>query len=244
MSTQNADDWKGQKLFEINLIADRVAKLRRRQVLEHCGSLMALLLMGAGGVLFLVALMHVTAAIGHSSGIARIENELEQEKRLYEELDALRHTAIEQLDRHPLLVPLAEARVNWAAKLAQMARALPPGMGIAKVEATSGDLFVEPPKPLPEPTKSDKQKSKTKRKPVRRKPTRAPEMVFSVMYLPSVNVERDPISSLLGRLRGSGDFMDKMDFVRLEAAREEVWKGFKVIFFRGLLKGAPRTNET
>lgn len=247
MSIQNTNAGQTLNLFEVNLIAGQVAKLRRRQVLAHCGSMAALVLMGVAGVLFLVALTHLSNAIRHSAGIGRIESDLKQEEQLCDELNALRRDAIAQLGQHAPLVPFARARVNWAPKLAKLAESLPPGMGIEKIEGASGEVFVEPPQPVKPPDKGHEEKrtkDKGKERPKRLKPIEPPKMVFSVIYLPTVNIEEDPVGFLLEGLRGSSAFMRKMDFVRLEAHREEVWKGFKVLFFRGLLKGAPQSNET
>ena len=99
------------QLFEINLIGESAAGLRRRQAMERF-SLLAMFVMLAAAALFsLKAVGHVTRALRVSSGIGKITRELSEREGTCQELDVLRSAAVEKVGRLSRLASVAGARV-------------------------------------------------------------------------------------------------------------------------------------
>lgn len=217
--------------YEINLIGNRVDRLRRRQVLSHVGDVASVFMLTVAVVLCLIAVMNLWNIMSLKLKMRSVAHKLQLEEELCAELDGLRTKTMEQVGLLPKLVPAAERRIPWAPKLAAMAMALPRGMGIEKIYAESGELFPPP------GSGAQNERGASSKKNVAR-------MVFSVVYLPSAGQSEDPMGQLRGNLQEAEAFMDKMESVNLEATAEETWDNVPVQSFRGLLKGVASENET
>jgi len=219
-------------LIEINLIADRVPRLMRRRFLARIGEIGTLAMLGLASLLFVATLAHLTTLMRVRLAMTRFVSDLKTERQVSQQLDSLRDEAAKEIGLFIRLSPVARRRVAWAPKLAALSEALPAGMGVHKVDVTGGDLFPAP-------------KGKAVRGDARQQRKRTPHLTFSVIYLPSAGRSEDPMGQLRENLRRSAAFMDKMEFVRLEATAEEAWNQVQAQFFRGLLEGiAPDNDET
>jgi len=222
--------------FEINLVRDRLGRLRRARAVYRFGLVAACVMLAVSALLCLRTVGHISTVIRNAAGVSRLSAELIGEGDLCGRLDTQRINALAKVGDFSRLVPLAEARVAWAPKLAALADALPPGMGVSVVRLASGDVFAEAPPEAPDP-----EAKKAPRRPPKITP---PSMTFTIVYLPSAGTTRDPMGLLLDELRSADAFMRRMEFVRLEATEEDTWRDRSVILFRGLVKGAARPDET
>jgi len=220
-----------RKLFEINLIGDRVDRLRRRRALSRVGDAAAVVMAAAALVFCVLTAFDLFGIMRLRDDLRTLGRQLAEEQKVAEKLDAMRGDVVKKVGNLKVLVPIAQRRVSWAPKLAALARALPAGMGVAKVRVESGDLFADPNDP----------KRKKRRK--RSDEIDAAHLVFSVVYLPKASRTLDPMGDLRENLESNGEFMEKMEFVRLEAQAEEVWNGLQVEFFHGLLKGVEEAKH-
>jgi len=216
-------------LFEINLVAERAEKLRRRQRLEIWTLGAALVILAIAAVFLLQSVRNVTKSWKSRNVVRMRESQIHRMEQERTDIERFREAVAMKVEKLVSLAPLAERRVLWAPKLAALAEALPESMGIAKLRADSGELFVAS-------HAGAKKKGATRRR--RHKTSAVPALNFSVIYLPPGLA--DPISRLLDPLRNSDAFMQKMDFIRMEQTEEGIWQGVPVTFFRGLAKGAER----
>ena len=229
MSNISGEPAISPRLFEVNLLRDRVDKLRRRRMWQNVASGAALLMLLVGGLLALAAVMHLTNAMRLGLGVRNLEGELAQQKKVCLELDGLKKATLDEVQALSPLIPLARARVAWAPKLAALADALEPGTGLLSVQGGSGDVFsarspgVEPAKgrrPIP-PGQED---------------TFLPRLSFAMLYAPVAGGEENP-HSLLERLRSSEPFMRKIAFVRLVAMEEDTWNSRPIIVLHCTARG-------
>jgi len=219
-----------KKLFEVNLIAQQVHRLRRRVLFQRCAVVATLIMLALTGLEGVNLLAHLTRAVRLKFGLARVAAELAREQRTLEELNQRRQAVAQAVSRVSCLVPIAKARVAWGPKLIALAQGLPRGTGISSVNATVGDLF-------------DKRAGRSRRA-AQGKDKKVPSMTFYVVYLPAAGDTEDPMGALHDALKRSADFMHKMELVRLEEAEEGQWEGQSVIFFRGYLRGEAAPDET
>lgn len=219
-------------IFEINLIKEYAERLRRRQRMARVG-------MGIAVVIFLISAVFVFWACGSilriqraRTGISSLEADLQTSKDLYTKLDGIRTEAAEKIGEVGCLLPISQRRVEWAPKLAALGNALPHGMSIHKIDGTAEDLFVD----LIEETKSASRRKS-------RKSANIPErnLSFSLIYLPLGRSGGDPMNSLLGALRSSESFMNKMGDVQIERTERSTWDAKDVILYTGTLTGATET---
>jgi len=237
-------------LFELNLIGDRVARLRRRRTLTRIAEIGAVFMLTVAAVLYLLTFLHLTSLMTTRMGMTKLTGQLKEQQTICTELDALRTDAAQQIAIYRKLAPVAGARIAWAPKLAALAETLPPGMGLQAVDVTSGDVLLGAPEPAPppEPAKPADKKSGDKKaaKPAKPAPKRTvqrskdpdPKLVFSVLYLPAIGRLEDPMGDLRDNMVKSRPFMEQMKFVRLEMLSEENWHGLEVRVFKGTLKGS------
>ncbi len=217
------------KLFQINLIANRVDHLRRKRVLARLGEMASVAMLAVALLFYFMALLNTMGILRNQGHLNKLNAKYESERLLAETLDQLRMETMAKVGVLQHLIPLAEERTTWAPKLAAMAEALPAGMGLANVVADSGDVF-----PSNKPQTARGRASEPK----------AAEMKFSVVYLPAAGLSDDPMGVLRKNLRSSDAFMHKMDLVRLESTAEESWANIPVQFFEGVVKGVPTDDET
>ena len=220
-------------LFEVNLIGDRVERLRRRRILSRLSDLASVIMLGVAGFFCLIVLLHLTLTMRVRLQMNRLERDLEVEQRVAQELDNMRAKTVESIGKMQTLVPVAQSRVSWAPKLAAMAKNLPAGMGVAKVNADSGELFRDPASPTPQ-------------RGGRRATSKLDmaHMIFSIVYLPRAGESQDPMGALRENMASSDAFMKKMEMLRLDATAEETWNGMQVQVFQGLLKGVSSEDQT
>jgi len=218
-------------LFQINLIEDRVDRLRRRRALSRVGDAAAVVMAALALVFCVLTAFDLFGIMRLRSDLQTLGRQLVEEQKVAEKLDAMRADVVKKVGNLRMLVPIAQRRVSWAPKLAGLARALPSGMGVAKVRAKSRELFADP-----KDTEQKKRRKKTGE-------IDAANLVFSVVYLPKASRTLDPMGDLRENLEVNGEFMNKMEFVRLEAQAEEVWNGLQVEFFHGLLKGVEEADH-
>ena len=212
--------------FEVNLIGDRVNWLRRREAIQHVVSVMALGMLLVAGVLALAAATHLTSAMRRRVGVRLKEAELLQQRKVCDELDQMQAVVATELAGVSPLVRVASARIAWAPRLVAFANALPKGMGIAALSASSGDV-------LAASTGTQAPKAMTPEQ----KEAAVPRMTFSVVYAPRPGSSEDP-TGFLERLQASEPFMRKMAFIRIEATEREVWRDTPVILLQGSCKGS------
>jgi hypothetical protein len=207
------------KLFEVNLLGHRVRGIRRRQAMHKFGLLIALLLVAVGGTISILGAAHLGSAMRASLGIRSLAEELAEQQRLSQDMDALHYRAMARAEMIKPLIPVAVRRIAWAPKLRVIAEALPPTSGVMSVNAASGELF-----PDTDPKSRGKGRHELSR------------LDVAVLYSVGAGAEEHPIS-FLDRLRDSEDFMMKMDYVRLEATEESNWCGQPVVVLRSSAKG-------
>ena len=229
MSNISGERAGSPKLFEVNLLGDRVDKLRRRRLWRNMASVAALLMLLIGGLLALTAVMHLTTAMRLKLGVRNLEGELAQQQRVCQELDALKKATWDEVQAVSPLIPLARARVAWAPKLAALADELEPMTGLLSVQGFSGDVFSARP--------SGVETAKGRRTiPPGQEDTFVPRLFIAVLYTPVAGGDENP-HSLLERLRSSEPFMRKMAFVRLVATEEDSWNSRPVIVLHCSARG-------
>ena len=208
-------------LFDVNLLAGRLAVLRRRRSLRRVSSVASLALLVLGGVVAVIAVAHVTALWRARLGLRALQKDLDVQRQVCAELDDLRETVAKELGVAGELIPAARARAAWAPKLAALARELPPGTGILSIDASTGDLPLlpaakasAPPEKKPEP----------------------PRMSFTILYPPAFGGEGGP-AWYLERLRAADAFATQTEVLRLEETHEQTWHGKPVVALKGLWRG-------
>jgi hypothetical protein len=196
--------------FEINLLADRVNSLQRRRTFQQACALGGAALLVVGAVLAVLAVTHLTTAMKYKVGVKRIAADIAAQKKICDELEAMHGEIVRQLDVIAPLAPIARSRVVWTAKLAALAEALSPGMGITQLTAGSGDVVggVEG----------------------------GAQLSFSVITGATADPEGSAVR-FVERLRKSPAFMDKMEYVRQEAAEGEHWNEQRVTALRISARG-------
>lgn len=113
------------RLFEINLIGDRVSTFFRRRAFQKWCMVAALAMLLAGGVMAVRAVMNVTKAWNLSNGITQDQKQILDLQTQLATLDKLKQQAQARINGIKPLVPIANARVSWAPKLAALAGAFP-----------------------------------------------------------------------------------------------------------------------
>ena len=223
-------------LFEINLLADRIHRLRRQQHFEQTCAAVALALVLVSAVLGVISFKHLLDYRRFSLGLKQDQQDLDAQKKLFEEMDTLKRAAADELKAVAPLLPIARARVAWTPKLVALAEALPPEFGILQMNANSGEVFMPPPPPAPAPVTDASGKAAPPAPPART--AEPPRMDFSIVYHTG---GQSRAMTLLTRLRESPNFTRQMGEIRLDSMDTDTWQGASVTVLRGSCKGRPRT---
>ena len=214
-------------LFEINLIGDRVGRLRGRRRLSRVGDVATVMMVVAALVCCVLTAFNLLAATRAGYSLRKVRSELAEAQRAADELDRLRDAALDKVGKLKLLVPVAKRRIRWAPKLAALASALPQGMGVTRVNVSGNDFF----------TASGGPKKGNRSSKFGLTNIDEAHLYFAVIYLPRAGKTADPMGDLRDNLQASDAFMEKMQFVRLERQTEEIRNEVQVQVFEGLLKG-------
>lgn len=213
-------------IFEINLIGHRVDRLRRRRTWSRFGDVAAIIMVALALLCCIVTAHHLFTIMRTKSGLRKLRAELTEEQKTADELDRIRDQVIGSIGKLKLFVPVAKRRIRWAPKLSALARALPSGMGVAKISVRGDDFFADPNNP--------KQRRRVGKFGMNN--IDEAHLFFSLVYLPTASKTRDPMGDLRDNLIASDAFMDKMILVRIERQLAEIRNGACVQSFEGLLK--------
>lgn len=213
-------------IFEINLIGHRVDRLRRRRTLSRFGDVAVVIMVALALFFCIVTALHLFVIMRTKGDMHNLSTQLAKEQKTASELDQIRDKVIGSLGKLKLLVPVAKRRIRWAPKLSALARALPGGMGVAKISVKGDDFFADPDNP--------KQRQRSGK--FGQSNIDEAHLFFSLVYLPTAGNLRDPMGDLRDNLIASDAFMDKMKLVRIERQLAEIRNGAGVQSFEGLLK--------
>jgi len=209
------------RLFEVNLIGDRVSTFFRRRAFQKWCMVAALALLLAGGVMAVRAVMNVSAAWNLNNGIQAAKKQIKASEAQLAQLDIRMQEAQARVNEILPLVPVAKARVSWAPKLAALAGAFPPGTILMTFRASQGDLFsgLAAAHPNAEALAS------------------GIKINFAVIYARSASPLETPVL-LVQNLQKSESFMRQLNHVGLESLEQEAWLSKSVMVLRGSAEGA------
>jgi hypothetical protein len=226
------------ELFEINLISDRVDRMRRRQVLGRVGDFASFVMLGVAVLFYFAAALNLWTIIRARASVNKLNASIAAEEVESEKLELAKTAAINSVALYQKLLPIYERRILWASKLTALANLKPKGMGVIEVVAQPGNSFPEEEVIVGSQTK----------KSIRRRKSQTPldpDMHFKVIYLPSAGDTDDPMKTLRADLLRSEIFMDKMEVVEVLRVEKGAWsESIPVRIFRCVLKGKSVDNET
>jgi hypothetical protein len=209
------------RLFEVNLIGDRIQKSFRRRALQKWCTVGTAVMLLAALVMAIRIVVHLSAGFGVNSRIRADERQIQKDEEGIANLDKLKQDVLARVRNVAPLVAIADAKVDWAPKLVALGEASPSGASLMTFQGSQGDLFGAL------ATTSSTAGSQ------------APgvKINFAVVYIPDESSEENPIN-LVKRLRASKDFLRHLDHVGLDSLENETEEGSSVVILRGTAEGA------
>jgi len=216
-----ANPTNNPRLFEVNLIGDQVSKFFRRRTFQKWCTVGAVVMLLIALVMAVRIVMNVSKALAVNSGIRADKLQIQKDEEDLASLDKLKQDVLDHIKKVASLVPIADARVSWAPKLAALAGAFPPGTTLMNFRGSEGDLFnawatVHP--------TAEAQNAGVK-------------INFAVGYAPSADTEKYPVT-FVKKLRDSKDFLFHVDNVGLDSLEQDSEQGKPLVILRGSAEGA------
>lgn len=209
------------RLFEVNLIGNRISKFFRRRTLQKWCTVGAAVMLLIAVVMAIRIVLNVSKSFAVNSAIRADVRQIQKDEEGVASLDKLKQDVLAHVQNVAPLLAIADAKVYWAPKLVALADASPPGASLMTFQGMQGDLFGAV---MASGSAAEGQVPGVK-------------IVFAVVYVLGEGSEENPIA-LVRTLRQSKDFLRHLDHVGLDSLEIETEEGSPVVILRGTAEGA------
>ena len=126
------------RLFEVNLIGDRISKFFRRRTLQKWCTVGAAVMLLIAVVMAIRIVLNVSKSFAVNSAIRADVRQIQKDEEGVASLDKLKQDVLAHVQNVAPLLAIADAKVYWAPKLVALADASPPGASLMTFQGIAG----------------------------------------------------------------------------------------------------------